>query len=195
MSCSSRYHLTLVHSLVSTLILPDGSTSFLTTSRSRKDLCANHWQSRWQVSSERTSESVIPFSSGTFASHPLSLSLRKRKKPQSLELNSWFNSGAGPIGLVTLLAANAAGCTPIVITDLFESRLAFAQSLVPRVHTVQIERGQSASDITKMVKGKVGLSFKVALECTGVESSISIAIYVSLVLLPFLSLGYLDRCK
>ncbi|CAD6579891.1 MAG: hypothetical protein TREMPRED_002603 [Tremellales sp. Tagirdzhanova-0007] len=85
--------------------------------------------------------------------------------------------GAGPIGLITLLAANAAGCTPIVITDLFESRLAFAKTLVPRVHTVQIQRGQSESDTAKMVKEKVDMSFKVALECTGVESSICIAIY------------------
>lgn len=87
-------------------------------------------------------------------------------------------SGSGPIGLVTLLAANAAGCAPIVITDLFESRLKFAQNLVPRVKTVQIQRGQSEEDIAATVKEAAGLAFKVALECTGVESSIRAAIYV-----------------
>ncbi len=79
---------------------------------------------------------------------------------------------------MTLLAANAAGCTPIVITDLFQSRLDFAKSLVPRVQTVQIQRGESDEEIAKKVKETAGMTLKVALECTGVESSIRAAIYV-----------------
>ncbi|BEJ09272.1 hypothetical protein CcaverHIS641_0601870 [Cutaneotrichosporon cavernicola] len=43
--------------------------------------------------------------------------------------------GAGPIGAISLLAAHAAGCYPLVITDLFSSRLEFARSLVPTVKT------------------------------------------------------------
>jgi L-iditol 2-dehydrogenase len=88
---------------------------------------------------------------------------------------------------VTLLAARAAGCYPIIITDLIASRLSFAQTLVPTVKTVQIQRGwdemQTSAEITRMgyeagledSEGKV----RVAMECTGFESSIRAAIHVS----------------
>ncbi|BEI85952.1 hypothetical protein CcaverHIS002_0602390 [Cutaneotrichosporon cavernicola] len=56
--------------------------------------------------------------------------------------------GAGPIGAISLLAAHAAGCYPLVITDLFSSRLEFARSLVPTVKTVQYPFGYcSANEI------------------------------------------------
>lgn len=89
------------------------------------------------------------------------------------------SSGAGPIGLVTLLAAHAAGCYPIVITDLFESRLKFAETLVPTVKTLVIPRGAAPEDVAGQIKAKAGMELRVALECTGVESSIRTAIYVS----------------
>lgn len=85
--------------------------------------------------------------------------------------------GAGPIGLVTLLACHAAGCFPIVITDLFESRLEFARKLVPTVKTVTIAKGQSSEDVAAEIKAAAGGPLRVALDCTGVESSIRAAIY------------------
>lgn len=80
--------------------------------------------------------------------------------------------------MVSLLACRAAGAAPIVITDLSESRLAFAKKLVPSVHTVQIERGLSPREQAEKVKQASGLPLHVALDCTGVESSIQTAIYV-----------------
>ncbi|WVW84372.1 hypothetical protein I302_106406 [Kwoniella bestiolae CBS 10118] len=86
--------------------------------------------------------------------------------------------GAGPIGLVTLLSAHAAGCFPIIITDLVASRLEIAKSLVPTVQTLKIEREWSSSDIAEKVKSIGGdAPVEVALECTGIESSITAAIY------------------
>ncbi|GMK57854.1 hypothetical protein CspeluHIS016_0406880 [Cutaneotrichosporon spelunceum] len=85
--------------------------------------------------------------------------------------------GAGPIGLVTLLAARAAGCAPIVITDLFQSRLDFAKSLVPNVRTVCIQREWSPEETAAEIRKASGGSLKLALECTGVESSIRAAIF------------------
>lgn len=87
-------------------------------------------------------------------------------------------SGAGPIGLVALLSARAAGAEPIVITDLFQSRLDYAKRLVPGVRTVLIERGQSPKEAAKNIKEAAGGELTLALECTGVESSIHSAIYV-----------------
>ncbi|KAF8634563.1 hypothetical protein AX17_004153 [Amanita inopinata Kibby_2008] len=85
--------------------------------------------------------------------------------------------GAGPIGLATLLAARAAGAEPIVITDLFQSRLDFAKKLVPGVRTVSILRGSTPRENANRIKEAADGPLKLALECTGVESSIQNAIY------------------
>jgi len=90
-----------------------------------------------------------------------------------------LRSGAGPIGLVTLLSAHAAGCYPIVITDLFESRLDFAKTLVPNVITVTVAREDDEQAIASKVQAAAGMKLRIALECSGVESSIRAAIFVS----------------
>lgn len=86
--------------------------------------------------------------------------------------------GAGPIGLVTLLCAQAAGACPIVITDIDESRLQFAKELVPRVSTFLIPKGKSAEECAAgIIETAGGIRPRVAMECTGVESSVASAIW------------------
>ncbi|WVO14626.1 hypothetical protein L204_102263 [Cryptococcus depauperatus] len=85
--------------------------------------------------------------------------------------------GAGPIGLVALTAARAAGCSPIVITDLFQPRLDFARKLIPAVQTVLINKADKPEDVSKKIKDAAGMDLAVALDCTGVEASIRTAIY------------------
>ncbi|ODN77208.1 hypothetical protein L202_05729 [Cryptococcus amylolentus CBS 6039] len=85
--------------------------------------------------------------------------------------------GAGPIGLVTLLSAHAAGCAPILITDLVPSRLAFAQSLVPSVIPVLIDRQDTPEQVASNIKEKAGVELGLAVDCTGFESSIRAGIY------------------
>lgn len=58
--------------------------------------------------------------------------------------------GAGPIGLVSMLCARAAGACPLVITDIDESRLAFAKQLCPGVLTHKVVR-QSAQESGKAI--------------------------------------------
>lgn len=87
--------------------------------------------------------------------------------------------GAGPIGLCCLLAANAAGAAPVVVTDVDEGRLEFARGLVPRVRTVLIGKGEGPEGVAGRVKEALGREAGLVLECTGVESSIHGAIYVS----------------
>jgi L-iditol 2-dehydrogenase len=89
-----------------------------------------------------------------------------------------FIAGAGPIGLVSLLSARAAGAEPIVISDMVPGRLEFAKKLVPGVRTVLVERGEGPKDVAKKVKEAAGVPIKLCLECTGVESSVHGAIYV-----------------
>lgn len=91
--------------------------------------------------------------------------------------------GAGPIGLVTLLCCHAAGATPLVITDIDAGRLAFARRLVPSVLTHHVLPGgssssSSASDLrTALLRLTDGIEPAIAMECTGVESSIAAAIH------------------
>jgi L-iditol 2-dehydrogenase len=86
--------------------------------------------------------------------------------------------GAGPIGMVSLLAAHAAGAAPIVITDIDENRLSVAKSLVPRVRTVHIQQDQSPQENAELIKRVLGKEAKLVVECTGVQSSIHTGIYV-----------------
>lgn len=86
--------------------------------------------------------------------------------------------GAGPIGLITLLCAAAAGASPISITDIDEGRLAFAKELVPRVNIYLIARGKSPEQCAdEIVAGMHNTKPRVVMECTGVESSVNTAIY------------------
>ncbi|KAK1921481.1 chaperonin 10-like protein [Papiliotrema laurentii] len=85
--------------------------------------------------------------------------------------------GAGPIGLITLLACRAAGCAPIVLTDLVQSRLDFAKTLVPSVRTVLIDQSWSAERTAEEIRKAGGGELRTALECTGFEGSIRAAIY------------------
>ncbi|KAJ4404533.1 L-arabinitol 4-dehydrogenase [Didymella pomorum] len=85
--------------------------------------------------------------------------------------------GAGPIGLVTLLCAQAAGAAPLVITDIDQGRLDFARKLVPRVLTHKVEFSHSVDDFrSAILKLTNDVEPSHALECTGVESSIAGAI-------------------
>jgi len=85
--------------------------------------------------------------------------------------------GAGPIGLVSLLACRAAGAAPIAITDLSDDRLNFAKRIVPSVRTIKINRNSTEKGTAEQIKKVMGLEPSFALECTGVESSINSAIY------------------
>ncbi|CCH43897.1 L-threonine 3-dehydrogenase [Wickerhamomyces ciferrii] len=85
-------------------------------------------------------------------------------------------AGAGPIGLATLLLVNAAGCAPIVITDLSEGRLKFAKELVPNViaHKIDVKLTpqETGIQIRKLFGPKEDDAPSRVLECTGVESSV-----------------------
>ncbi|KJK62934.1 Sorbitol dehydrogenase [Aspergillus parasiticus SU-1] len=117
---------------------------------------------------------------------PLSVSLAAIERSGLRLGDPVLVTGAGPIGLITLLSARAAGATPIVITDIDEGRLAFAKSLVPDVITYKVQTNLSAEDNAAGIidafndgQGSApdALRPKLALECTGVESSVASAIW------------------
>ncbi|RMD40282.1 hypothetical protein DV735_g4827, partial [Chaetothyriales sp. CBS 134920] len=97
--------------------------------------------------------------------------------------------GAGPIGLVTLLCCRAAGACPIVITDIDQRRLDFAQTLAAAaaappgsaagaVVTYRVERAKTAEQTAEgIIAAAGGIRPRVAIDCTGVESSVATAIW------------------
>lgn len=90
--------------------------------------------------------------------------------------------GAGPIGLMVLLCVKASGAAPVVITDIDEKRLRFAKELVPTVKTYLVPKdktpeGIAADIVSTHFPNSSGID--VAIECTGVGSSISTAVHAS----------------
>ena len=111
---------------------------------------------------------------------PLSVTLAGMERAGIALGDSVLICGAGPIGLITLLCCAAAGAEPLVITDIDEGRLKFAKELVPRARTYQVQRDVGTEDSAKqIVELASGVQPKVAMECTGVESSVANAIYAT----------------
>jgi L-iditol 2-dehydrogenase len=110
---------------------------------------------------------------------PLSVALAGMQRAGMRLGDAVLICGAGPIGLITLLCCAAGGASPIVITDISESRLAFAKELCPRVITHKVER-LSAEDSGKAIVASFGgIEPSLTMECTGVESSIAAAIWAT----------------
>ncbi len=110
---------------------------------------------------------------------PLSVSLAGMQRAHIQLGDPVLVCGAGPIGLITMLCAAAAGACPLVITDISDSRLAFAKELCPRVITHKVERMSAEDAGKKIVEAFGGIEPAVTMECTGVESSIAASVYAS----------------
>lgn len=124
---------------------------------------------------------------------PLSVVLAAAERADLKLADPVLIAGAGPIGIAQLLVAAAAGCSPIVITDLLDQRLEFAKKLCPEVHTYKIntklgprEAAEEIIDVFTRATGGVGgtgsnnktMPNKI-LECTGIESSVTTACYAT----------------
>lgn len=108
--------------------------------------------------------------------------------------------GAGPIGLVNLLTAKAMGASEVVITDIDEHRLKvmfrdfpisdiFCINLVSELQvaremgatgTYLVQKGVTIDQMIEAINGQFdGDMANVSIECSGVESSIRLAIFAT----------------
>ncbi|GAB0131917.1 L-arabinitol 4-dehydrogenase [Epichloe bromicola] len=110
---------------------------------------------------------------------PLSVALAGMQRAKMQLGDAVLICGAGPIGLISLLCCAAGGASPLVITDISESRLAFAKELCPRVVTHRIERASPEDTAKAIVASFGGVEPALTMECTGVESSINAAIWAT----------------
>ena len=79
-------------------------------------------------------------------------------------------TGAGPIGLLTLLAARAAGATTLFLSDINDARLAFARTILPDIVALNPQRDDVGSRVRAATEGEAGCD--VALECVGNEHAL-----------------------
>ncbi|XP_013413887.2 sorbitol dehydrogenase isoform X1 [Lingula anatina] len=87
-------------------------------------------------------------------------------------------TGAGPIGLMVLVAAKAMGATAICITDISESRLEFAKSFGAN-YTILIDPKDDTEAVADKVKVAMGCLPRVTVECTGVESGLQLGFHAT----------------
>jgi (R,R)-butanediol dehydrogenase/meso-butanediol dehydrogenase/diacetyl reductase len=79
-------------------------------------------------------------------------------------------TGAGPIGLLALMAARAAGATTLFVSDINDGRLSGAQAAVPGVIPINPTRENVGDVVRHHTQGGVGCD--VALECVGNEKAL-----------------------
>lgn len=79
-------------------------------------------------------------------------------------------TGAGPIGLIALMAARAAGATTLFVSDINDARLKGAEAAVPGVIAINPKRENVGDVVRDHSEGKAGCD--VALECVGNEAAL-----------------------
>lgn len=80
-------------------------------------------------------------------------------------------TGAGPIGVLTALAARAAGATRIFISDVNPARLAVAAGILPGIVTIDARAEKTEDRVRRETVESVGVD--VALECVGAEAALA----------------------
>mmetsp|Transcript_78232 Transcript_78232/g.142336 ORF Transcript_78232/g.142336 Transcript_78232/m.142336 type:complete len:396 (+) Transcript_78232:26-1213(+) len=80
-------------------------------------------------------------------------------------------SGAGPIGLMTMLCAKAAGAATVTITDMVDAKLRKAVEL-----GAEYPMRADADNILEKMEAQVGEKFDVCFECCGVPSALNLCV-------------------
>ena len=109
---------------------------------------------------------------------PLSVGLHACRRAGVTAGHRVLVCGAGPIGLVSLLAARAMGATEVVLTDISASRLELAAQLGAQ-HTLLVDTKDAAALAERVKELLGGHQPEVTIECSGAESSIQLAIHAT----------------
>ena len=118
--------------------------------------------------------------------------IKKLSAPQALDNILIF--GAGAVGLLTAVAARAAGAKNIAIADIHKGRLDFAKEkgFASTVYAVEPKKTQIVHDAMALARltaeeigqlnwpsGRAIDKFNVVFECTGVASCVQASVFVS----------------
>ena len=94
---------------------------------------------------------------------PLAVGVHAATKAQIKPGDVALVSGAGPIGLVTALAALAAGCARVYVTDIDETKLAIATSLSTAITALNVK----SDPLKQMLADTDNWGVEVVFECSG----------------------------
>ncbi|XP_049871677.1 sorbitol dehydrogenase-like [Pectinophora gossypiella] len=83
--------------------------------------------------------------------------------------------GAGPIGLVTMLAAKAMGASKILITDILQSRLDFAKKMGAD-ETILVTKDSNEADLVKKIHELLGSHPDVSIDASGAQATVRLAL-------------------
>jgi L-iditol 2-dehydrogenase len=117
----------------------------------------------------------VSYEEGAFC-EPLSVGVHACRRAGVTIGAKVFITGAGPIGLVSMLAAKAMGADTIIMTDISQSRLDFAKQL-GATYVVLAENDSQAT--AKRVVETLGSMPNISIECSGAESSIQATFYAT----------------
>ncbi|MEM6160066.1 NAD(P)-dependent alcohol dehydrogenase [Erwinia sp. P6884] len=110
----------------------------------------------------------VSFSEGAMV-EPLAIGMHAATKAGIRPGDIALVIGAGPIGVVTALAALAGGCSDVIICDLFDEKLKVAGHY-EGLHAVNINSGGLADKVASLTSGNgVDLVF----ECSGAKQAIT----------------------
>ncbi len=111
---------------------------------------------------------AVSFAAGAMV-EPLAVGVHAVTKARAAPGNVAIVIGAGPIGLVTVLAALAAGCAHVIVSDVDDTKLDLARALGP-VSTVNVGR----DNLVEAVMARTGgWGADVIYECSGAERAIA----------------------
>ncbi|MEF2547026.1 NAD(P)-dependent alcohol dehydrogenase [Aurantimonas sp. E1-2-R+4] len=110
----------------------------------------------------------VSFAAGAMV-EPLAVGVHAVTKARAAPGNVAIVIGAGPIGLVTVLAALAAGCAHVIVSDIDDSKLDLARTLGP-VSTVNVARDNLVEAVMAQTGG---WGADVIYECSGAERAIA----------------------
>ncbi|XP_013412415.1 sorbitol dehydrogenase [Lingula anatina] len=106
---------------------------------------------------------------------PFSVGLHACRRAGIQPGSSVLISGAGPIGLMSLVSAKAMGASDVCVTDISSARLEFAMAM-GATHTLLIEQADRVEDLAVKVKERLGCMPSVTVECSGAESGLQLGI-------------------
>lgn len=105
---------------------------------------------------------------------PLSVGVHANKQASTRFGDFVVVYGAGPVGLLAAATARKFGAAGVLVVDVFDSKLLLAAKLGVATHTFNSKKG-GAKDLLEAFGGHLPT---VALECTGAEPCIQLAVAV-----------------
>lgn len=106
---------------------------------------------------------------------PLAVGVRACRRAGVTLGSSVLITGAGPVGLVTLLAAKAMGASNILITDLAKHRLETAKQLGAH-NALLIDSNDNETYLVEKIHAIMGTSPDITIDCCGYEATTRLAI-------------------